>query len=178
MVRELLDASLVILRAIMSRKEFGNRAPLGRLCSPLMLQRYMSWQQADLPGYPIRSTSDDIARAILGNYGNLTPDTTELPTWETVRKSFRFISTDCLGRVHASLDDHGLLLPYVGGVEQHVCHLSRELAARNHEVAVATLNDKFAPWSTMEMSVYRIRTSMQRMKGISRTRTHGSLSRS
>lgn len=58
--------------------------------------------------------------------------------------------------------------PFVGGVEQHVRHLSRALAVRGHEVAVATLGNASLESVAYDgpVRVYRIQTSMQRAPGI------------
>jgi glycosyltransferase involved in cell wall biosynthesis len=54
--------------------------------------------------------------------------------------------------------------PAIGGVERHVQDLSTELAARGHEVAVATLWQKGLPEFELDsgVRVYRIRGSIQR----------------
>jgi glycosyltransferase involved in cell wall biosynthesis len=56
--------------------------------------------------------------------------------------------------------------PTIGGEENHVRHLSIELAARGHEVAVATVAQGHLPEREIDCGVriYRIRASTQRMK--------------
>jgi len=55
--------------------------------------------------------------------------------------------------------------PIMGGIEQHVRNLSRELAARGHQVAVATLwhRDQPALENDGAVRVYRIRGATQRL---------------
>ena len=55
--------------------------------------------------------------------------------------------------------------PHVGGEERHVRDLSIELAARGHEVSVATLCPKGFPEFEVDhgVRIYRIRGTMQRM---------------
>src|SRR5713226_1434111 len=55
--------------------------------------------------------------------------------------------------------------PTVGGEERHVADLCIELAARGHEVSVATLWQKGFPEFEIDRSVriHRIRGTMQRM---------------
>ncbi|GAC1405356.1 MAG: glycosyltransferase family 4 protein [Chloroflexota bacterium] len=56
--------------------------------------------------------------------------------------------------------------PTVGGEERHVQGLSRELAARGHDVAVATLGTEESDSEIDHgVRVYRIRTTMQRVPG-------------
>lgn len=54
--------------------------------------------------------------------------------------------------------------PFLGGVEQHVRHLSQALTERGHEVAVVTLRGPGLAASELDgrVRVYRIRSSMQR----------------
>src|SRR5262245_13800844 len=54
--------------------------------------------------------------------------------------------------------------PYIGGEERHVRNLSAHLAARGHEVAVATLGNHDLPAFELEQGVrvYRMRGTMQR----------------
>jgi glycosyltransferase involved in cell wall biosynthesis len=54
--------------------------------------------------------------------------------------------------------------PYIGGEERHVRNLSAHLAARGHEVAVATLGNLDLPACEQDQGVriYRIRGTMQR----------------
>jgi glycosyltransferase involved in cell wall biosynthesis len=54
--------------------------------------------------------------------------------------------------------------PYIGGEERHVRNLSAQLAARGHEVAVATLGNHDLPASELDQGVriYRMRGTMQR----------------
>jgi len=54
--------------------------------------------------------------------------------------------------------------PYIGGEERHVRNLSAHLAARGHEVAVATLGNLDLPAFEQDQGVrvYRIRGTMQR----------------
>ena len=54
--------------------------------------------------------------------------------------------------------------PYIGGEERHVRNLSAHLAARGHEVAVATLGNLDLPAVEQDegVRVYRIRGTMQR----------------
>ena len=58
--------------------------------------------------------------------------------------------------------------PYLGGVEQHVRHLSHSLAARGHSVSVATLGGGDLPRFELDgkVRVYRIETGVGRMKGL------------
>lgn len=58
--------------------------------------------------------------------------------------------------------------PYIGGEERHVRNLSRSLAARGHEVSVATLRGAdMAPFELDEgVRVHRISGSMQRIEGL------------
>lgn len=60
--------------------------------------------------------------------------------------------------------------PMIGGEERHVRNLSIELAARGHDVAVATLGQANAPDFECDQGVriYRIRASMQRVSGLFR----------
>ncbi len=60
--------------------------------------------------------------------------------------------------------------PMIGGEERHVRNLSIELAARGHDVAVATLWHKGLPTFEWDQGVrvYRIRATMQRMSGLFR----------
>src|SRR5437899_4028640 len=55
--------------------------------------------------------------------------------------------------------------PTIGGVERHVADLSIELAARGHDVAVATLCHKGFPEFEIDRGVriHRIRGTMQRV---------------
>lgn len=55
--------------------------------------------------------------------------------------------------------------PIIGGIEQHVCTLSVELASRGHDVAVVTMRHEGQAKFEMDrgVRVYRIRSSMQRM---------------
>jgi glycosyltransferase involved in cell wall biosynthesis len=55
--------------------------------------------------------------------------------------------------------------PYIGGEERHVRNLSYRLAARGHEVAVATLGNGELPEFEIDQGVrvYRMRGSMQRL---------------
>jgi glycosyltransferase involved in cell wall biosynthesis len=55
--------------------------------------------------------------------------------------------------------------PIIGGIEQHVRTLSIELAARGHEVSVATFCQKGAPEFEIDQGVhiYRIRATMQHL---------------
>lgn len=55
--------------------------------------------------------------------------------------------------------------PYIGGEERHVRNLSARLAARGHEVAVATLGNHDLPAFEQDQGVriYRMRGTMQRM---------------
>jgi len=58
----------------------------------------------------------------------------------------------------------GFYPPSIGGIEQHVHHLSRELEARGHHVAVATLWNR--GWATFErdggVRIYRLRGTVHR----------------
>ncbi|HEY0601276.1 MAG TPA: glycosyltransferase family 4 protein [Herpetosiphonaceae bacterium] len=56
--------------------------------------------------------------------------------------------------------------PYIGGEERHVRTLSQRLAARGHEVAVATLGNQELPAyeDDQGVRVYRIRGTMQRIE--------------
>lgn len=58
--------------------------------------------------------------------------------------------------------------PYIGGEERHVRNLSHSLAARGHEVSVATLRGgDLAPFELDEgVRVHRISGSMQRVEGL------------
>lgn len=58
--------------------------------------------------------------------------------------------------------------PVIGGEERHVRNLSLELAARGHDVAVATLRHEGAAEVEIDHSVriYRIRASMQRVSSL------------
>lgn len=58
--------------------------------------------------------------------------------------------------------------PIVGGVEQHVHSLSNELAARGHQVAVATLWHEGLPEYEVDqrVPVYRVRGSTRRLPGL------------
>lgn len=58
--------------------------------------------------------------------------------------------------------------PFVGGEELHVRNLSIELAARGHDVAVATLwQEGLAEFEQQDgVRIYRIRGSMQRLSGL------------
>ena len=55
--------------------------------------------------------------------------------------------------------------PQIGGVEQHVRNLGRELAARGHRVAVATMADGSTPSVRDDggLRVYRLRSTTQRV---------------
>ena len=59
-------------------------------------------------------------------------------------------------------------LPTIGGEERHVTNLSAELAARGHQVSVATLWHKgFARFESEEgVRIHRIRGTLQRMEAI------------
>jgi glycosyltransferase involved in cell wall biosynthesis len=58
--------------------------------------------------------------------------------------------------------------PYIGGEERHVRNLSMKLAARGHDVAVATLwNEGLAEFEAHDgVRIYRIRGTMQRMEAL------------
>lgn len=58
--------------------------------------------------------------------------------------------------------------PYLGGVEQHVQHLSRELARRNHEVLVVTQCAGGLRRSELDagVQIHRISLTVQRFKGL------------
>lgn len=55
--------------------------------------------------------------------------------------------------------------PFIGGEERHVRNLSARLAARGHEVAVATLGNRELPAFEIDQGVrvYRMRGTMQRL---------------
>jgi glycosyltransferase involved in cell wall biosynthesis len=58
--------------------------------------------------------------------------------------------------------------PSVGGMEQYASALSQELAARGHEVSVATLEHQFAPSESSDglVRVHRIKGTFGRMPGL------------
>src|SRR6476619_7513391 len=62
--------------------------------------------------------------------------------------------------------------PVIGGEERVVEELSRELAARGHELAVATLSDPGAGSGQAggPVRVHRVRSSLNRIPGASRAR--------
>ncbi len=79
-------------------------------------------------------------------------------------------TTDDLQRIHWEGKVHILMLaqfypPIIGGEERHVHNLSTELAARGHDVAVATLWHEGMPAFECDQGVriYRIRGSLQRV---------------
>ncbi len=64
--------------------------------------------------------------------------------------------------------------PMIGGAQQHVRNLSTALAARGHDVAVATLGAPgLAPYQEDRgVRIYRLRGTLQRAPGVFRDRTH------
>jgi glycosyltransferase involved in cell wall biosynthesis len=61
--------------------------------------------------------------------------------------------------------------PQIGGSEEYVRNLSRELVERGHEVAVATVAEANEPSDTVDdgVRVHRVKSSMQRISSINAT---------